>query len=130
MYANSHYIACAHSADRTVVAEKPETLMGEPDLCMPPSPQARLAELAACYGNNFQAGVDGKMTLPNFNSRSRPSLHIMSLAAAFHFRQRASLRPRGSRRGPSAWGDSTEQVANCAMLRIKQVDLAQQSTRI
>ena len=76
MYANSHSTACAHSADRTVVAEKPETLMGEPDLCMPPSPQARLAELAACYGNNFQAGVDGKMTLPNFNSRSRPSLHI------------------------------------------------------
>ena len=82
MYANSHSTACAHSAGRTVVAEKAETLMREPDLCMPTPPQARLAKLAACYGNNFQAGVGGKMTLAKPISRFRPSLHIMLPAAA------------------------------------------------
>ena len=101
MYANSHSTACAHSAGCTAVAEKAETLMGEPDLCMPTPPQARLAKLAACYGNNFQAGVGGKMTLAKQQIASLFTHHV---ACSFSPKQRASLWPRCSKEGAISMG--------------------------
>ena len=68
------------------------------------------------------------MTLAEPNSRFRPSLHIMSPAAASLQSSEPVLARAAAIRGPSAWGESTGQVTKCVVLRIKQVDLVQQGT--